>query len=68
MPRYYKDKIFSKTDKDENNIKTISERDKKINEKIYEDMKNNVNTFENELLVKNDQKRKLDNIIKMGKL
>lgn len=68
IPRYYRDKIFSKTDKEEQSIKIQSEIDRIENEKLFNTFAKGENPFVNELLQKEDKTRKLKNVIKKGKL
>lgn len=64
LPRYYKDKIFSKTDKEENFIKQQMEMNRIENEKIFNTFAKGENPFVNELLRKEDSERKLKNLRK----
>ena len=55
MPRYYKDKILSKSDKEEISIKNQVKMDEEDNQRLYETFAKGIHPFENELL----KKRKL---------
>ena len=68
MPRYYKDKIFSKTDKEEISIKNQVKMDEEDNQRLYETFAKGIHPFENELLKKQDSIRKMEILTKKGKL
>ena len=68
MPRYYKDKIFSKSDKEEISIKNQVKMDEEDNQRLYETFAKGIHPFENELLKKQDSIRKMEILTKKGKL
>lgn len=68
MPRYYKDKIFSKSDKEEISIKNQIKMDAEDNQRLYETFSKGIHPFETELLKKEDSMRKLEILTKKGKL
>lgn len=67
LPRFYRDKIFTKQEIENINIKTREAIDQKENEKLYECFKNGENPFLNEVVLKNDLIRR-SKINKIGKI
>jgi hypothetical protein len=68
LPRYYKDKIYSSNTKEKYAENQKLKMDEKFNDLLYDQLSKGENPFENELLRKQDLKRKLDIKIKKGKL
>lgn len=68
LPRYYKDKIYSDNTKEKYAESQKLKMDEKEKELLYEQFRKGENPFHNELLKKQDLKRKMDIKIKNGKL
>lgn len=68
MPRYYNNKIFSKSDREENTERMITVKDDLDKKRLSELLSKGINPAQQELIIKQDIERKIKNLSKKGEL